>query len=367
MTVLLMAVAALAWMVFARSSGPTDAQLRRAANGWLQQHQADLLNADACVRDFNYAANPVFVNGFDQATRNWLDALVKVGIYAAPQQVQNGFMPQWKYAYGPQAATYIRDGALCAASGMSVEKVALLQPGSAAWSQQFASGVKLPEDWAAAQVRLQWTGLAPWVGQQPVSEQFPNLSAALHQTLLLHKTAQGWVLPAPADELAMRAQLGAQTVGGEITQAAQQFANGLAAAASPGAGSPNAQAATQTSSGSGWLDWLKNLFGLGDPAQRVPEWFYRDVAQGHFDRAYGLLGPQFQIFGPDKMKAYLAHEQKKIESEGGLRSITAGSATDAGDQKQVRYTLHFGNGSQRTETMTLGKVDGKWRILEVKG
>lgn len=362
MALLLVVVAVVAWLVLGRSNGPSSAELRAAANTWLQQHQADLLQQDACVRNFNYAANPVFVNSFDQNSQNWLSALVKAGIYTAPQTVQAGFATQLKYSYGPQATRYIRDGALCVADGLAVQDMQVLQPGSAAWAERLPAGTKLPEDWALVRLKLQWSGLASWAQQEPVSYQFTRLSAPLQQDLLLRKTQQGWVLPSPSEELGMQAQLGILSAGGAIGQAVQQFGQQLGNAAQAFGGPASAPAAQSTSS-PGFFAWLKNLFSFGDPVRRLPEQFYGDVQSGRFDAAYGLLGPQLQILGPDKMKVALAQAQAQIKARGGVRSITVRNVTDQGGNRQVQFTVQYGDGTQQNQTMLVGRVGEQWRIL----
>lgn len=366
MALLLLVVAVVAWRVLGPSTGPSSAELRAAANTWLQQHQAGLLQQDACVRNFNYSANPVFVNGFDTQTQTWLNALVKAGIYSGPQTVQSGFITQLKYSYGPQAARYIRSGALCVADGLSVKDVQVLQPGSAAWAERLPVTVKLPQDWALIRLKLQWIGLAPWAQQEPVSYQFTRLAAPLQQDLLLHKTQQGWVLPSPSEELGMQAQLGLLAAGGAVGQAAQQFGQQLGNAMQAFGGQSNATAA-QPPSSPGFWDWLKNLFGFADPARRLPGQFYGDVQSGRFDAAYALLGPQMQILGPEKMKMAMQLAQSEIQSKGGLRDVNILEVTDQAGAKRVRYAVQFGNGSQQTETMLIGKIGDQWRILSIDG
>ncbi len=366
MTLLLLVVTAVAWQVLGRASGPSAAELKSAANTWLQQHQADLLQQDACVRNFNYGANPVFINGFDQSTQNWLNALVKAGIYTTPEQVQNGFLRQMKYGYGPQAARYIRNGALCVADGLVVQDVRVLQPGSVGGAGRLADGVKIPDNWALVSLKLQWSGLPAWAQQEPVSTQFSRLSAPLQQNILLRKTQQGWVLPAPSEELGMRAQLGIERAGGEIGQAVQQIGKQLGDAAQAFGGLASARA-VQPPSAPGFFDWLKNLFSFGDPVRRVPGQFYDDVQHGRFDAAYALLGPELQILGPDKMKMALVQAQSQIKAKGGISKITILSVADQGNAKRVRFNVLYGDGSQQTETMLIGKVNDQWHILSSSG
>ena len=363
LAVLLVAVAALAWWVFGRDSGPSDAQARTAAAAWLQRHQASLLDEDACLRNFDYAADPVFVNSFDQNTREWLAVLVNAGIYSAPRQVRNGFFTQWRYSHGPQADAYVRDGALCVASGLAIDGVQVMRPGDARRDLGLPPGVELPAGWAVVALRLRWIGLAPWAGEAPVARRFPQLSGALQQRLFLHRTTAGWVLPSAAEELGMRAQLGALVAGGEAAQAARQIGQQLGEAAQALGGPTAASAARAAPPAGGWHDWLRGLFDFADPTRRLPQRFYGDVQDGRFDDAYALLGPQLQIFGPDMMKPALALVRSRIRDKGGVRGMTVNSVTDQGEDRLVRFSVRYGNGTTEDGAMLVGKVDGRWRIL----
>lgn len=366
LTVLLLVVAALAWQVLGRASGPSRAELQAAADTWLQQHQATLLQQDACLRNFNYRANPVFVNALDQDTQSWLAVLVKAGIYTAPVPVQSGFIQQMKYTWGPQAAHYLRNGALCVADGLRVEDIRQVQPGRDG-TEPLPPGVSLPQDWALVRLTLQWSGLPAWAQQPPVSTQLSQLSAPLLQTLLLRKTPQGWVLPSQAEELGMRAQLGLLSAGGALGQAVQQLGDQLGQAAQSFGGNTATPAAQQPAPWSGFVDWLKNLLNLGDPARRIPAQFYDDVQSGRFDAAYSLLGPDLQILGPEKMQVAFKQVQARILAKGGVADITIVRVTDQGGDKAVRYVVHFRDGSEHTENMRIGKVGDQWRILSIDG
>ncbi len=367
LAVLLVLSAALAWRVFGRDSvGPSQAQLTAAARQWMLRNQPRLLPS-ACLRNFDYAANPVFVSGFDAATQKWLDALVKAGIYTAPQTVRKGFLSQLEYRHGPQAATYIRDGALCAASGLALEAVRM-PPDSGARAGSAQSGqaaTVLSADWARAEVKFKWTGLAPWVRQAPFSAQFTQLDQPLQQTIWLHRTAQGWELASDAEVASLRAQLAAQAAAEQVDQAAQGMA-GLWRKLTQAFGAQSEPQAQQAAPSGNWFDWLRRLF-VTDPARKIPVEFYTAVVQGREQDAYALLGPQFQILGPEKMQAALQHAAEEMRAKGGLKAVTIDQVRDVPDGKRVSYTLHFGNGSFKTEEMVVGEVGGHWRILDVNG
>ncbi|MGC9163379.1 MAG: hypothetical protein ACP5F9_07510 [Thiomonas sp.] len=366
MSVLLLVVAALAWQVLGRAGGPSRAELQAAADTWLQQHQTTILEQDACLRNFDYRANPVYVNALDQGTQSWLAVLVKAGIYTAPVPVQSGFMQQMKYTWGPQAAHYLRNGALCVADGLRVEDVRQVQPGRDG-VERLPPGVSLPQNWAMVRLTLQWSGLPAWAQQPPVSTQLNQLSAPLQQTLLLRKTPQGWVLPSQAEEMGMRAQLSLLSAGGAFGQAVQQLGNQLGQAAQSLDQNTAPPAAQQPAPWSGFVDWIKNLLSFGDPARRIPPQFYDDVQSGRFDAAYGLLGPDLQILGPEKMRAAFKRMQAQILAKGGVADVTIVRVTDQGGVKVVRYTVHFRDGSAHAENMRIGKVGDRWFILSIEG
>lgn len=365
LAVVLVLTAGLAWWVFERSTGPTQAQVSAAANLWLRRNQPQLLR-DACLRNFNYAADPVFVNSFDQGTRQWLDALVKAGIYTPPQKVQSGFMTQFKYSHGPQAASHIRDGALCAASGLAIDSVRVLPPDSPQMRNGLPDAVKLPRDWAFAEVTLHWTGLAPWTRQEPFSAQFTRLSSNLQQVIMLRKSDQGWVLPSEAEVLAQQAQLAALSAGAQVNQAARQLGNALGGAAQVSGGGQDAVPQATAQAG-GFFHWLRNLFGFGDPATRLPPEFFSAVMEGRTQDAYALLGPNMQILGPDKMRMAMQSMQQQFQSKGGLKDVKTDQVSDVPEGKRVTYVLHFGDGTQESGAMIVGKMGDQWRILDIKG
>ncbi len=365
MALLLVLAGGLAWWVFGYHPGPTQAQADAAAAAWLQQHQ-NRLQQTACVRNFNYALDPVVVNGYDQNTRQWLDALVRVGVYTGPQVIHRGFFQQLQYRHGPEAARYIRDGALCVAQGLTVGRVQLLGADSAALRERLPGAAKLPAGWAVAAVQLQWRGLAPWAAQPPFDAQFTQLQSALRQTIVLHQDGQGWRLATPAEELGLNMQLGAEAAGAGVDQAARQLGQMLnrAAQAFGGASAAMPQPAPQQP---GVLDWLRNLFSFGDPAAKLPREFFTAVAQGQMQQALALLGPDLQIFGADKLRLALQNMQQQMQARGGLKDVEVRSVSDLSGNRQVVYVLDFGNGSQERGTLVAGQVGGQWRILEFKG
>jgi len=366
MAALLVVAGILAWWVFGRNPGPTQAQADAAAAAWLQQHQSQLQQA-ACVRNLDYAQDPLLVNAFDQNTRQWLDALVRVGVYTGPRVVRYGFFEQLQYRYGPQAARYIRDGALCVAPALAVSRVQVVGANAPALPERLPGAGKLPAGWALAAVQLQWQGLAPWAEQPPFAARFTQLQTGLRQTIVLRQDGQGWRLATPAEELGLNMQRGAEAAGAGVDQAARQLGqmlNGVVQAfGGAPASMPQPRAERQSS---GFFAWLRDLFTFGDPAAKLPRRFYTAVAQGQMQQAYALLGPEMQFLGAEKMGAAMRHLQQQMRAKGGLEDVEVRSVSDVAGGKQVDYVLVFGNGSQERGRLIAGQVDGQWRILDFK-
>lgn len=357
--VLLLGGGATAWLLMA-SSGPSQADIRAAAEAWRQAHQTEWLEQKACVRNFNYAANPVFVDAYDLYTQRWLNALVEAGIYGEPVAVNHGFASQLRYAWGPQAKRYIRRGALCVADGLNVQAAQPMQPGQDGASS-LPPGVPLPNDWAMARLTLQWSGVPDWARRTPVSDQFPLLTDSMQHTLLLRKTQQGWTLASEEDEQRLLSQRKPFDAKNQPGQASRPFGLALDEAA-------KAVGGKQTSKPTTWdrlLDGLKSWSRFGDPAQRLPAQFYDDLQHGRFDAVYAMLGPQMQLLGPDNLRLALRQAQVQIENRGRVRDISVTRVTDQGDVRTVDFTVNYGDGSMEHKTMLLGKHGDQWRILNL--
>lgn len=356
--VLLLIVAGAVWWLLGRSEGPSPEQANAIAQSWLQQAQPELMQK-ACLRNFNYSANPVFVNGFDTRTQAWLNTLVKAGIYTAGQPVQNGFAQQIRYAYGPNAPTYIRKGALCVASGITVADAQVLsrkdvQAAVAAKLPQLKDG--LPSDWAVVGVRWQWKDLAPWASEPAAVAQFGNLQP--QQTfVLVHKGSQGWALGSPDELAALRGQLMAAVQGG------QSGTFGFPMAGNPAV---SRAAAPSGDSGGGFLGWVKGLFGGGSDGgtAEVSERYIRDIANGKFDDAYALLAPNMQAMGRGVMQFAFATAQAEMQRRGGISSIEVVRSRDTEAGRRLVVQIRYNNGAVDNTDMVLAQSDGRWRIVK---
>ena len=98
-----------------------------------------LLNADqaateqrVCLDNFAYDKNPVTIAQYDTNTKQWLDALASAGLYSPAETVTSGggWFSQTQYKYTQTAAGLkaVRNGKLCFASGITLDKVTYSEP-----------------------------------------------------------------------------------------------------------------------------------------------------------------------------------------------------------------------------------------------
>jgi hypothetical protein len=80
-----------------------------------------------CLKNFDYSKSPVNVANRDNGTKEWLDFLVRSGIYTGPRQISQtrGFFYEelWQYEHAEGAAKAIKGKRLCFASGLAVDRV----------------------------------------------------------------------------------------------------------------------------------------------------------------------------------------------------------------------------------------------------
>ena len=250
--------ALVAWLVLGPAGGPSNAELETAAAQWMHRNESSLMD-DACLDNLDYAANPLLIDAGDQSTQQWMAVLVKAGIYAEPRRVGGGLRARWRYAWGPQAARYVRDGRLCVASGIKVTGVRVLRAGSPEL-ERLPPGVSIPQNWAFAQLDLKWTGLAAWAQQPAVQQQLPGLERDRTQRIMLLKSAQGaWLLPSPAEQIGMQLQLRSLIAGAEVGKAVQQFSQQLGQALGP-PGAPSSGPGAVAPQSTGFFEWLKKIW-----------------------------------------------------------------------------------------------------------
>ena len=253
------------WLL-GHGGGPSGAELEAAGQQWLSGHAQTLLQ-DACLRDVDYAANAVFIDEADQETRRWMDVLVAAGVYATPQPLRRGPVVQWKYAHGPQAGRFIRDGQLCVADGVAVRAVRAVPREDIATVEGLPAGARWPRDWALARLNLRWKGLAPWAGQPEVRARLPRLARDRHHDIILVKRGKAWDLPSPMEQMSIALQLASIKAGAAVGQAAQDFSRQFGEALQ-GQERGGGQAPAKPTWWQEWLDGLRRFFGFGDTAEK---------------------------------------------------------------------------------------------------
>lgn len=97
------------------------------------ENLTQIVNADpgqlvslTCLDNFDYSKSPVYVNGSDTGTQEWLNILVNAGLYTKPQIIQTGgWFPSTRleYQHTPAAQQAIKEDKLCYAKGIIVEDV----------------------------------------------------------------------------------------------------------------------------------------------------------------------------------------------------------------------------------------------------
>lgn len=161
---------------------------------------AELLNANGalltrqtCVDNFDYGKSPVYINTYDDGTRQLLDLLVKGKVYSGPQRVSRnrGFYSDEVFEYRhDQPSAVIRDKRLCFASKLVVDKV-VYTPIDPAQSDSPQHG----------QVSFRYDKLPDWAETPEARKIFPEMLTLPRQmTIQIHHTEQGWQLGAGSSQ-----------------------------------------------------------------------------------------------------------------------------------------------------------------------
>ncbi len=334
-----------AWMFLGRIRPPSKADMEAIGTNWLNAHRAALLDS-ACLTNFPYATDPVYVANYDAATRNWLDTLVRAGVYAGP--TPNGPF-QVRYTHGPQAAAYVRAGRLCLAQGPKLLQTSIrpasLQDLQAQGLGELAQHKGTLEHLRMLHLSLGWQQVAPFAGWPQVHQADPQFNTAPEGDLLLIDTREGWK---DASDPANTATVGPALR--KLEGAPEQPINSQPAAAQSG----------------GLFSWLRNLFSFGHPERKLPSEFFEDVQSANYDGAYALLGPQMQIVGRDKMRMGLSLQHEALNQEGGVAGVEVTGETDAGpDTKVIQFVLKLHDGQSRQGSMSVSKIHGKWYIVDL--
>ena len=94
--------------------------------------------------------------------------------------------------------------------------------------------------------------------------------------------------------------------------------------------------------------------------------FYRAGNGGNYPEAYNYLTPETRMAW-EMMGAFMSRFDNSMDAATKNGTITRIDVTDAiqygGVSANVRLTLHYRDGSQRQDVLTLTKVDRRWRIF----
>ncbi len=350
--VVLAAAGTAAWMFLGRIRPPSQADIDTIGTNWLSAHRVQLLDS-ACLSNFPYATDPVYVANYDGATRNWLDTLVRAGVYAGP--TPNGPF-QLRYTHGPQAATYVQAGRLCLAQGPKLLQTSVrpvsLQDLQAQGLGELAQHKGALEHLRLLHLSLGWQQVAPFASWPQVQQVDPQFQPAPQSDLLLIDTSAGWKdVRDPADAAAVDPAL--RKLAGQSMVAAQGVAQ-LPSSTQPAA-----------AQGGGLFSWLRNLFSFGHPERKLPSEFFDDIQSGNYDAAYALFGPQVQIVGRDKMRMALSLQHEALAAAGGVAGVEVSGETDAGpNTKVINFVLKLHDGEQKQGSMSVSKIHGKWYIVQ---
>lgn len=110
--------------------------------------------------------------------------------------------------------------------------------------------------------------------------------------------------------------------------------------------------------------------GNSNPEEKVVIDYYTAIANGKTDDALALI--DFSTAKPneigiikEKLRAFMDEmKERTFDSKGGLKSIEITNKEFSDDKKTVNisYIIHFNDGSQKADNITLVNIDGKWKI-----
>ena len=97
------------------------------------------------------------------------------------------------------------------------------------------------------------------------------------------------------------------------------------------------------------------------------EAFLKDYQKGNYEAMVAQMHFTKEMSKEDKAQIVEFIKEKtapEIEKRGGIQSfeVTEVVAAEDGHSAKVKYTLHFGDGSESKDDMKLVNVDGKWML-----
>lgn len=225
LAVVIVAGGALAWLLAPEAASASS--FSRAIDAHLAADEAarDKL---LCFTNLPYQKEEIRVASYDSSTRQWLDILVRGGLYNAPvEQSSGGWIAQSQFVYALAAPgkAALRGDKLCVAKGVKVAKVSGYEQVRDMGGQQVAM----------ATATLALTDEAAWLAKSP------------DRALVLQRL--------PGGDLEVQLPLALVDKQWQVTDRAQMHQAAMAMA-----GAMRNASGTQ---GTGMLDKLKSLFSFG--------------------------------------------------------------------------------------------------------
>jgi len=255
-----------------------------------------MLNADAkalekriCIGNFPYDKDPVLVNEYDTTTKNWLAVLVRGGIYNQPEALSSGgwlTRTQYRYTHTPAGQKAIRNGKLCFADGVAIDKVEYSEP------------QKINEKtYLKAKYTYHYANPAAWINQPEAKE----------------IDAQHFGSSSFDDSASLKLEDGKWKL---MSDQVETFSN-----------LKRASTKTQSSlpSGSSFFGWIKNLFSSMGGNPLIGKWGIDSEKLGMADLN---IGQQFE-FTADEMRAGRSTQKVKYEVHGNEVLVTEANSHNA--------------------------------------
>jgi len=267
------------WFLTKAPSTPDAAALSAMLNS-----DVKALEKRVCLGNFSYDKNPVLVNEYDTATKNWLAVLVRGGVYNQPEAVSSGgwlTRTQYRYTHTPSGQKAIRNGKLCFADGIAIDKVEYSEP------QKINDKTH-----AEAKYTYHYANPAAWINLPEVKEidQQHFGRSSFDDNAILALEDGKWKL--------MSGQAESNPGFGSLGQAEPFFGSGRA----------SAKIHSSSSSG-GFFGWIKNLFSSMGGNPLIGKWELDSAKMGMagFD-----IGQQFE-FTADEMRVGPSVSKVKYE------------------------------------------------------
>ena len=106
--------------------------------------------------------------------------------------------------------------------------------------------------------------------------------------------------------------------------------------------------------------------GSPGPAITVKK-FFGYLQAGRAEKALTLVSTTFiDTYGTSKVMQILQGGVQDIKSKGGIRSLKISSETIDGDSAAVVTLATYGNGEESSDTSSLVKENGSWKLAPTK-